>query len=92
LSRACLGKKIVFTYKWLKKTVLTRFRDAFGLLNQAQDNLTLPGFAGCDRAFAYRTIGDPCRRWEKRSFKKPFWAIYKLIKNDHFTKTGSGQT
>jgi len=53
---------IVFTYKWLKKTVLTRFRDAFGLLNQAQDNLTLPGFAGCDRAFAYRTIGDPCRR------------------------------
>lgn len=39
----------------------TRFRQAFGLLDQGQDNLTSANFAGCDRAFAYRTIGDPCR-------------------------------
>ena len=39
----------------------THFRQAFGLRVQGEDNLSSISFAGCDRAFAYRTVGDPCR-------------------------------
>jgi hypothetical protein len=30
LSRACLGKIIVYIYKWLKKTVFSPFRSVGG--------------------------------------------------------------
>lgn len=39
----------------------TQFRAAYNLHVQGEDNLASKDFAGCDRAWAYRTIGDPCR-------------------------------
>eukprot|EP01048_Picozoa_sp_COSAG05_P007085 COSAG05_NODE_488_length_9324_cov_10.796336_4_plen_412_part_00 len=39
----------------------TQFRNAFGIQVQGEDDLASPTFSGCDHAYAYRTIGDPCR-------------------------------
>ena len=38
------------------------FKAAYNLKVQGEDDLGAVGFVGCDRAWAYRTIGDPGRR------------------------------
>ena len=38
-----------------------KFKAAYGIKVQGEDRLRDPKFTGCDRAFAYRTVGDPCR-------------------------------
>jgi hypothetical protein len=70
LSRACLGKMIVFIYKWLKNAVFRR---------------AASGRGGGEAAVSLHACG--LQTGKKNVLFAPF-----IYKNDHFTKTGSGQT
>jgi hypothetical protein len=97
LSRACLGKKIIYVYKWLKNASL---RDllihpvaglavvplAAALRQERQQQRSAPSqrVSGASMPSLCSKLD---RRCENGSLFQPF-----MCKNEHFTKTGSGQT
>jgi hypothetical protein len=96
LSRACLGKMIVFTYKWLKRC---RFSQGMWWFQAgtmiATHNHIQEGPRDAFGVYGVRfgSLGTPnygvnkVRMRKQRAFFEPF-----IHKSHLFTKTGSGQT